>query len=113
MIEFIARNLAWLGLRLLSPEAFAVPGGLQEVFVILPVEAPIGNFVYTLRNSQLGQKKIRISRIIALYPGRTRNSKGFSDERDFSASSLHGNNFTGQHRGTYGADSSLLQYIAI
>jgi hypothetical protein len=74
MLNFIARNLAWLGLWLLAPKEIAAMEEPQGVIVMLPVSGQL-EMVGTgseQRDQQAARIPHKLSSILFLYPGRTR-----------------------------------------
>lgn len=82
--QFIARNVAWLVLRLLAPKEFAAMEEPREVLVMLPVSGrleKVGNGL-----EQQDQREARtlhkLSAILSLYLGRTRMQEGGQSGRE-------------------------------
>ncbi len=76
IVEFIARNVAWLALRWLAPKVFEGPEGRKEAVVMFEVsdEELRSLKMQALQSSQSFVSAFRqlLPPIIVLYPGRTR-----------------------------------------
>jgi len=74
VLEFIARNVAWLALRWLYGEEFRVWGGPREVIAMLSVSKQ------SLRRRLIGHPIAEypqlFPRTVILYPGRNRKLEG-------------------------------------
>jgi hypothetical protein len=80
ILEFIARNVAWLGLRWIVPEVFEGPEGRREAVVLFPVS---DEELRSWENQALQSSESFVSAYfrllppsISLYPGYSRRPKG-------------------------------------